>query len=161
NEHARDAVLVKFADQKSRLAVMKERVSQLTSSEAESLERKTKSDRKLADIRTELEWLQSEEAAMVYSDEEIVSETKKWSQKKKAGQQIIEQLKLERTENHGRLTNLEQELKEIQRLHKGFVEAVRISEVKATRLEVQIQNLLGQLETNYGMTLEKAAEFEL
>ncbi|WP_203332606.1 chromosome segregation protein SMC [Planococcus beigongshangi] len=161
NEHARDAVLVKFADQKSRLAVMKERVSQLTSSEAELLERKTKSDRKLADIRTELEWLQSEEAAKVYSDEEIVSEIKKWSQKKQAGQQIVEQLKLERTENHGRLTNLEQELKEIQRLHKGFVEAVRISEVKATRLEVQIQNLLGQLETNYGMTLEKAAEFEL
>ncbi|WP_033543711.1 chromosome segregation protein SMC [Planococcus sp. CAU13] len=161
NEHARDAVLVKFADQKSRLAVMKERVNQLTESEAELLERKNKSDRKLSEIRAELEWLQSEEAAKVYSDEEIIAEIKKWTHKKQTGLEKISRLKERRTENHTRLTALEQELKEIQRLHKGFVEAIRICEVKTTRLDVQIQNLLGQLEADYGLTLEQAAQFEL
>ncbi|RAZ79239.1 chromosome segregation protein SMC [Planococcus halotolerans] len=161
NEHARDAVLVKYADRKSQLAVMKERVNQLTDSEAELLVRKEKSDRKLSEIRSELEWLQSEEAAKVYSDEEIIDEIAKWSRKKQDGTQKISGLKESRLQNQSQLIALEQELKEIQRLHKGFVEAIRICEVKATRLDVQIQNLIGQLENNYELTLEQAVQFEL
>ena len=161
NENARDAVLVKYADRKSQLAVMKERVNQLTDSEAELLVRKEKSDRKLSEIRSELEWLQSEEAAKVYSDEEIIDEIAKWSRKKKDGTQKISGLKESRILNQSQLTALEQELKEIQRLHKGFVEAIRICEVKATRLDVQIQNLIGQLENNYELTLAQAMQFEL
>ncbi|RLQ92697.1 chromosome segregation protein SMC [Planomicrobium sp. Y74] len=161
NEHARDAVLVKYADRKSQLAVMKERVNQLTDSEAELLVRKEKSDRKLSEIRSELEWLQSEEAAKVYSDEEIIAEISKWSRKKQDGTEKISGLKESRLQNQSQLTALEQELKEIQRLHKGFVEAIRICEVKATRLDVQIQNLIGQLENNYELTLEQATQFEL
>ncbi|HSJ38387.1 MAG TPA: chromosome segregation protein SMC [Planococcus sp. (in: firmicutes)] len=161
NETARDAVLVRFADQKSKLAVMKERVSQLTQSEAELLERKKKSARKLDEIRTELEWMQSEEAAKVYSDEEIVAQITEWTHKKKSGQQRISGLKEQRSQNQSELTGLEQELKEIQRLHKGFVEAIRICEVKSTRLDVQIQSLIAQLENSYELTLEEAMQFEL
>ncbi len=161
NETARDAVLVKFADHKSQLAVMKERVNQLTYSEAELLVRKKKSDRKLDEIRSELEWLQSEEAAKVYSDEEIIAEISNWSHRKQSGLQKIGQLKGNRTQNQSELTILEQELKEIQRVHKGFIEAIRICEVKATRLDVQIQNLLGQLENNYQITFEQASQFKL
>ncbi|MFC3211286.1 chromosome segregation protein SMC [Planomicrobium okeanokoites] len=161
NESARDAVLVKFADHKSQLAVMKERVNQLTDSEAELLVRKEKSDRKLKEIQSELEWLQSEEAAKVYSDEEIIAEISKWSSKKQMGMQKISELKELRIQNQSQLTELEEELKEYQRHHKGFVEAIRICEVKATRLDVQVQNLIGQLENNYELTLEQATQFEL
>lgn len=161
NESARDAVLVRFADEKSKMAVMKERVNQLTQSEAELLERRNKSARKLDDIRTELAWMQSEEAAKVYSDEEIIAQINHWTHKKQTGQQKIGELKERRTTNQNNLTVLEQELKEIQRLHKGFVEAIRICEVKSTRLEVQIQSLLTQLESNYELTLDEAMEFEL
>ena len=161
NENARDAVLVKFADHKSQLAVMKERVTQLTESEAELLIRKNKSDDKLTELRSQLDWLQSEEAAKVYSDEEILSEIKKWSHKKQKGLQKISQLKERRIQNQSQLTLLEQELKEIQRLHKGFVEAIRICEVKTTRLDVQIQNSVSQLEENYQLTFAQAIQFEL
>lgn len=161
NESARDAVLVRFADEKSKLAVMKERVNQLTLSETELLERRNKSSRKLDEILSQLEWMESEEAAKVYSDEEIIAQIQDWSSRKKTGQQKIGELKERRSGNQSELTELEQELKEIQRLHKGFVEAVRICEVKSTRLDVQIQGILAQLENNYELSLEEALQFQL
>lgn len=161
NETARDAVLAQYAEQKSRLAVMKERVSQLTESEAELLERKTKSDRLLEGISAELDWLNSEEASKVFSDEEIITEITKWSHKKQIGLQKISHSKAERIQKQELLTALEQELREIQRLHKGFIEAIRICEVKATRIEVQIQNLIDQLDNAYQLTLQQALQYEL
>lgn len=161
NESARDLVLDKLSDQKSQLAVMKERVAQLMRSESELLERKLKSDRKLEEIQKELQWIQSEEATKVYSDEEIIQEIAKWTEKKVLEQETIQKLRQERTERHAEMTVLEEQLKEMQRIYKGYVEAIRICEVKSTRVEVQIQSFLAQLETNYQITLEEAKAYEL
>lgn len=161
NETARDAVMAKLADQKSLYAVVKERVSQLVQSEAELLERKLKSDRKLQDLQKELDWIQSEEAAKVYSDEEILAEISKWSQKKQVEQAAIEALKAERLASQTEMNGLEESLKELQRLYKGFVEAIRICEVKSTRIDVQIQTFLAQLENVYQLSLEQAKQFDL
>ncbi|KOF10387.1 chromosome segregation protein SMC [Planococcus glaciei] len=161
NESARDLVLGKLSDQKSQLAVMKERVAQLMRSESELLERKLKSDRKLEEIQKELQWIQSEEATKVYSDEEIIQEIAKWTEKKVLEQETTQKLRQERTERHAEMTALEEQLKEMQRIYKGYVEAIRICEVKSTRVEVQIQSFLAQLETNYQITLEEAKAYEL
>lgn len=161
NESARDLVLGKLSDQKSQLAVMKERVAQLMRSESELLERKLKSDRKLEEIQKELQWIQSEEATKVYSDEEIIQEIAKWTEKKVLEQETTQKLRQERTERHAEMTVLEEQLKEMQRIYKGYVEAIRICEVKSTRVEVQIQSFLAQLETNYQITLEEAKAYEL
>ncbi|QDY44533.1 chromosome segregation protein SMC [Planococcus glaciei] len=161
NESARDLVLDKLSDQKSQLAVMKERVAQLMRSESELLERKLKSDRKLEEIQKELQWIQSEEATKVYSDEEIIQEIAKWTEKKVLEQETTQKLRQERTERHAEMTALEEQLKEMQRIYKGYVEAIRICEVKSTRVEVQIQSFLAQLETNYQITLEEAKAYEL
>lgn len=161
SDSARDAVMGKLADQKSLFAVVKERVAQLIESEAELLERKEKSSQKLDALQKELQWIQSEEAAKVYSDEEILEEIEKWSHKKQVEQSAAESLKKERTEKQDELNQLEEILKETQRIYKGFVEAIRICEVKATRIDVQIQSFLAQLENNYQLPLEEARRFKL
>ncbi|MEK6268863.1 MAG: chromosome segregation protein SMC [Planococcus sp. (in: firmicutes)] len=161
NESARDQVLAKLAEQKSLYAVTKERVAQLTASEAELFERLEKSNRKLQDHLKELEWIQSEEAAKVYSDEEILLEIKTWSAKKLQIQETVNETKEQRVKEQSSLNNLEEKLKEQQRIYKGYVEAIRIYEVKSTRLEVQIQSFITQLETNYQLTLEQAKQFEM
>ena len=160
-ESARDAVLAKLGDQKSQLAVIKERVAQLIQSESELQQRKLKSDGKLQEIQLELDWIQSEEAAKVYSDEEIIAEISKWTEKKQLEQQKVLAMKEQRTSEQKNLNSLEEELKEIQRLYKGFVEAIRICEVKTTRLEVQLQGFIAQLENSYQLTLSEAKLFEL
>lgn len=161
NESARDQVLTKLAEQKSLYAVTKERVAQLTASEAELFERLEKSKQKLQDHQKELEWIQSEEAAKVYSDEEILREIKAWSAKKLQIQQTVNETKEQRAKEQSNLNSLEENLKEQQRIYKGYVEALRIYEVKSTRLEVQIQSFITQLETNYQLTLEQAKQFEM
>ncbi|MGB6407043.1 MAG: chromosome segregation protein SMC [Planococcus donghaensis] len=161
NESARDQVLTKLAEQKSLYAVTKERVAQLTASEAELFERLEKSKQKLQDHQKELEWIQSEEAAKVYSDEEILREIKAWSAKKLQIQQTVNETKEQRAKEQSNLNDLEENLKEQQRIYKGYVEALRIYEVKSTRLEVQIQSFITQLETNYQLTLEQAKQFEM
>ena len=161
NETARDQILSGLADQKSELAVMKERVAQLIGSESELLERKEKSDRKLQENRRELAWVESEEAAKVYSDEEIIEEITKWTLKKRRAQESIRNTKQLRSAQQEELNALTEELKELQRVYRGFVEAIRICEVKSTRAEVQIQSLVSQLEEHYHMTIEEAKEFQL
>ncbi|MGH2317464.1 chromosome segregation protein SMC [Planococcus sp. SE5232] len=161
NESARDQVLEKLAEQKSLHAVTKERVLQLTNSEAELFERLEKSSRKLQEHQKELQWIQSEEAAKVYSDEEILQEIESWSAKKMQIQQTINQTKEQRAEQQDSLNGLEEDLKEQQRIYKGYVEAIRICEVKSTRLDVQIHSFILQLETNYQLTLEQAKQFEM
>lgn len=161
NESARDQVLEKLAEQKSLYAVTKERVTQLTASEAELSERLEKSNRKLQEHQKELQWIQSEEAAKVYSDEEILREIESWSAKKVQIQQTVNQTKEQRAEQQNGLNELEENLREQQRIYKGYVEAIRICEVKSTRLDVQIQSLIAQLEASYQLTLEQAKQFEM
>ncbi|HSP22247.1 MAG TPA: chromosome segregation protein SMC [Planococcus sp. (in: firmicutes)] len=161
NDSARDSVISKLADQKSSLAVMKERVAQLIDSEAELQERKEKSDLKIQQLQKELDWIKSAEASKVYSDDDILREITDWTSKKGMVQQALIELKAGRTAKQAELSALEEQLKELQRIYKGFVEAIRICEVKSTRIDVQIQGFLSQLENNYHMAIDEARKFRL
>lgn len=59
------------------------------------------------------------------------------------------------------LTTLEEQLKELQRIHKGFIEAIRANELKRSRVEFEMNNYNNQLEENYQLTLEEAMEVAL
>ncbi|MDN7241276.1 chromosome segregation protein SMC [Planococcus sp. N028] len=161
NESAREVLMAKLMEQKSAFAVIKERVNQLIESEAELAERKAKSDKKLRDSEKELEWIQSEEASKGYSDEEILLEISSWTNKKELAQLKIQETRLLRSEKQEELNKLEEALKETQRLYKGFVEAVRICEVKSTRIDVQMQSFIDQLENEYQLTVAEAKLIEL
>ncbi|MGI2327220.1 chromosome segregation protein SMC [Planococcus sp. YIM B11945] len=161
NETARDAILTKLSEKKSQYAVMKERVAQLMQSEGELAERKSRSDLKLQNSQKELAWIQSEEANRGYSDEEISAEIAKWTEKKYHEQQKIQDIRQTRSDKQNELNALEEQLKELQRLYKGFVEAIRICEVKSTRLDVQMQGFIAQLENDYQLTVKEAKLVEL
>ena len=59
------------------------------------------------------------------------------------------------------LTTLEEQLKELQRTHKGYLEAIRANELKCSRVEFEINNFNEQLEENYQLTYEEAEELAL
>jgi chromosome segregation protein len=160
-ETARDELLRKLAEHKSDLAVRKERIQQLTSQTAELLEREESSVARLGNLERELTWIQSEEAEKSYSDDEIEAEITRWATSRQKARKTIETARSERSKLQQALDSLEAQLREQSRIHKGFTEAVRICDVKATRLEVQLQGLLGQLEDHYEMDLETASGYSL
>lgn len=160
-ETARGELLAKLAEFKSDMAVHKERIQQFTAQVGELSERRATSDHRLVELERELEWIQSEEASKSFSDEEIEAEIQKWSDARKSANTTVDASRKERQKLQHALDGEEQQLREQSRIHKGFTEAVRICEVKATRLEVQLQGLLGQLEEHYEMDLEAASHYPL
>ncbi|ANU17484.1 chromosome segregation protein SMC [Planococcus maritimus] len=160
-ETARGELLAKLAEFKSDMAVRKERIQQLTAQVSELVERHTTSLNRLAELERELEWIQSEEASKSFSDEEIEAEIQKWSNARQSASKTVDASRNERQKLQHTLDEEEQQLREQSRIHKGFTEAVRICEVKATRLEVQLQGLLDQLVDHYEMDLETASRYPL
>lgn len=57
-----------------------------------------------------------------------------------------------------KLAAIEEDVKEKQRMHKGFVEAINALSIKRSRLQYDQTNLLTQLEENYELTFEMAKE---
>ncbi|MGM0897567.1 MAG: chromosome segregation protein SMC [Bacillota bacterium] len=160
-ETARGELLARLAELKSDMAVRKERIQQLASQIGELSERQSASLARLRDLERELEWIQSEEATKSFSDEEIAAQIQKWSEARISANKTVDASRKERQKLQHELDDEEQQLREQSRIHKGFSEAVRICEVKSTRLEVQLQGLLGQLEDHYEMDLKAASSYPL
>ncbi len=160
-ESAREVLLSKLAEFKSDLAVRKERIAQLVLQTAELQEREAASADKLESLEQQLAWIASEHAQKNYSDEEVDAEIGRWSTARRAAKETIERVRAERQKLQQTLDAHEEQLREQSRIHKGFIEAVRICEVKSTRLEVQLQGLLGQLSEHYSMNLTAASEYPL
>ncbi|MGM9927484.1 MAG: chromosome segregation protein SMC [Bacillus sp. (in: firmicutes)] len=75
--------------------------------------------------------------------------------------QTVELIASRRAErNHLQMTleDAELELKELQRIYKGHVEALKDEEVKINRLDVELENRLQHLQQEYALTYEAAKE---
>lgn len=70
----------------------------------------------------------------------------------------IEACRLSRIEKNQFIQDEERELKDIQRQHEQFLKALQEKEVKANRLDVELENRLNHLQTEYIMTYEKACQ---
>lgn len=66
--------------------------------------------------------------------------------------------KEEKVGQQNELSSLEAQLKELQRIHKGYLEAIRANELKRNRVEFEMDNFTAQLEENYQLTFEEAEE---
>lgn len=64
----------------------------------------------------------------------------------------------ERLELNGKLEKYDVQVKELQRLHKGLVEALRDEEVKLNRLDVELENRLAHLREEYLLSFDGAKE---
>ncbi|TFJ94636.1 chromosome segregation protein SMC [Lentibacillus salicampi] len=70
----------------------------------------------------------------------------------------IQTMRANRSERTQVLQDQDRELKEENKRHQAFKEAIQEKEVKANRLDVELENRLSKLQTEYTMTFEKAGQ---
>ncbi|MFJ8234392.1 chromosome segregation protein SMC [Ureibacillus sp. NPDC094379] len=156
-ETEKDVLREQSAQKRSELAVLQEQVGQLQIATADLALKRTKAKQQVDTISQEIQWLQND-GANGPSDSEIDETLRSWTEKKEQLTNEIYKNRQMRSELNQKLTELEEQLKEMQRIHKGFLDALRAVEVKRSRFEFEINRLHTQLEEQYEMEYEEAVE---
>lgn len=144
---------VLLAEQEERVKNQQEKTNILKERLTEQIERFTK-------IAEELEELisisQSNE-----TEEEINGKLIEKSKEKEAITSSIQEMRSDRMVRTQRMQDEERELKEESKKHHGILQQIQQKEVKANRIDVELENRLSLLQTEYMMTYERAKkEFE-
>lgn len=155
-ETEKDVLREQLAEKRSQLAVMQEQLSQVQITTAELALQLNKAHQKVKNISQEIVWLQSDESTNHLSDEEVEEQVMTWKARRDALQETIAEKKEQKLGQQQELSTLEEQLKELQRIHKGYLEAIRANELKRNRVEFEMDNFIEQLEENYQLTFEEA-----
>jgi len=161
SETEKDVLREQLAEKRSQLAVMQEQMSQVQIATAEIALQLNKAQQKMDSISQEIIWLQSDESTKLLSDEEVEEQVATWKERRDSLHKTISQKKDEKIAQQQQLATLEEQLKELQRIHKGYLEAIRANELKQSRLEFEIKSFNEQLEENYQLILEEAEEIAI
>ncbi|WP_088005900.1 chromosome segregation protein SMC [Indiicoccus explosivorum] len=161
NEAARGEVLSRLSDEKSRLAVLQERVSQSAAAKREAARQLDKSRGFIQKAREEMGWLQEGGNAPDYSEADILHEISRWTAAKEAAQERAAHAKEKRQLQEAEQERLTESLKELQRTAGECAESIHDLEVRAARTETQMFSLTGQLAENYRLDPSDAACYEL
>ncbi|RUL55834.1 MULTISPECIES: chromosome segregation protein SMC [Lysinibacillus] len=155
SETEKDALREQSAKKRSELAVIQEQVSQLQIATAELALKRTKANQQVEALTQEIQWLQNDDLNGP-SEEEIEETVKQWSKEKNALTTKIQTNRTARSDYQQSLMTLEEQLKEMQRVHKGFLESIRSVDVNRSRIEFEINRLHTQLEEQYELEFEEA-----
>ena len=167
-----DELTLKKQMQQSSKAQLTSEIHELKVSHASKKEKlqsiQEKYNRLLRDIE---EWSTKEQDAkedidLLFSDMEsnesgeiqLEEAAKKKSQDKEETIQLIASRRNERNHLQLRLEDEEKEIKEVKRIYKGHVEALKDEEVKINRLDVELENRLQHLQMEYTLSFEEAKE---
>ncbi|WP_174613260.1 chromosome segregation protein SMC [Virgibacillus ihumii] len=90
------------------------------------------------------------------TEEEIEQVVQTVNADKKSITEKIQKLRTERMKRTQLIQDNERELKEENKNHQAFLQALQQKEVSANRLDVELENRLSKLQTEYTMTFEKA-----
>ncbi|WP_077326137.1 chromosome segregation protein SMC [Virgibacillus siamensis] len=90
------------------------------------------------------------------TEEEIDQNLQSVKAEKESIQEQIQQLRSDRLERTQRIQDQGRELKEENKKHQAFVQSIQEKEVKTNRLDVELENRLSKLQTEYMITFEKA-----
>ncbi len=161
SETEKDVLREQLAEKRSQLAVMQEQMSQVQIATAEIALQLNKAQQKMDSISQEIIWLQSDESTKLLSDEEVEEQVATWKERRDSLHKTISQKKDEKIAQQQQLATLEEQLKELQRIHKGYLEAIRANELKQSRLEFEMKSFNEQLEENYQLILEEAEEIAI
>ncbi|RHW39678.1 chromosome segregation protein SMC [Lysinibacillus yapensis] len=156
-ETEKDALRESAAQKRLELAVMGEQVSQLQVAVAELALKRSKAKQNIESITLEINWLQNDDVNAP-SDEEIEKTVLEWNSKKNSLTAKIQENRTLRATHQQNLSQLEEQLKELQRVHKGFLESLQDIEVKKSRVEYEIDRLQTILDEQYEMDFEEARE---
>ncbi|MCA0969171.1 chromosome segregation protein SMC [Halobacillus litoralis] len=90
------------------------------------------------------------------TEEEMVEEIEEMQNRKQRTEQLIQERREKRADAYKQVEQIEAELKEQNRILQNFTQDIQVKEVKANRLDVELENLLDYLQKEYVMTFEKA-----
>lgn len=156
-ETEKDVLRETSAQKRSELAVVQEQLSQLQIATAELALQRSKAKEQVTSITQEIQWIQNDEVNGP-SEEEIEATVQQWSIKKDLLTKEIQKNRGLRLGHQQTLSRLEEQLKELQRLHKGYLESLRAVEVKRSRVEFEINRLHTLLEEQYELDFEEAQQ---
>ncbi|OCA83864.1 chromosome segregation protein SMC [Pseudobacillus wudalianchiensis] len=154
----KETIVQSISELSSKLAVKNEQLASRTERLEQVVAELTVSEQKYKQWSEDLKWLQTEMSESGQGEEELDEAARKKRQDKEEITKLITMRRNERMDKLGQLENEEKELKEARRLHKAMSEAVQDEEVKINRLDVELDNRLGQLSKEYAMTYEAAKE---
>ncbi|HWL11991.1 MAG TPA: chromosome segregation protein SMC [Ureibacillus sp.] len=157
SETEKDSLRESSAQKRSELAVVQEQLSHLQIATAELALNRSKAKQQVTTISQEIKWIQNEDVNGP-SDEEIEKTVREWTAKKEALTANIQKSRNLRSEHQQQLSQLEEQLKELQRIHKGFLESLRTVEIKVSRIEFEMNRLHTLLEEQYELDFEEARE---
>lgn len=142
---------VAFAAKKEQLAHAVEKLSNVTS-ELEISEAKWKL------VKEDLELLTSEMTSSHSGEEQLEDAAVKKQQEKNAAIQLIGERRAERLQLQMQLDEMDLDVKETRRIHRGIVQALKDEEVKLNRIDVELDTRLSNLREEYMMSFEGAKE---
>ena len=157
SESEKDSLRESSAQKRSELAVAQEQLNQLQIATAELALQRSKAANQVTSLAQEIKWIQNEDTNGP-TDDEIEKTVLEWTSKKEVLTESIQTNRTLRSEHQQALTQLEEQLKELQRIHKGFLESLRTVEVKASRIEFEMNRLHTLLEEQYELDFEEAQE---
>lgn len=154
----KDVLRDQIGEKRSHLAVAQEQLSQLQVTTADLAVQLSKANESIEKISQEIEWFRSDAGLNGPSMEDIEKSIVEWSAKRQTLLDIITEKREQKETMQAKLTTIEEDVKEKQRMHKGYVEAINTLSIKRSRLQYDQTNLLTQLEENYELTWDMAAE---
>lgn len=142
---------VRFAAKKEQLAHAEEKYALLTSEWHEN-------DEKWKNVEEDLRLLSSEMSSSHSGEEYLEEAANQKQQEKNQTIHLISVRREERLQLQISLDELEMEIKEQRRVHRGMVQALKDEEVKLNRIDVELDTRLNHLREEYLMTYEGAKE---
>lgn len=141
---------ISLAEQEERIKNQKEKVKSVET-------RITESNNLLRSYKKDLDNLY--EMAYIEETEEEIDQKLELNRKKKEGlTNLIQERRLQRAQLTQIIQDEEKELKEENKRHQTFAQEIQQKEVQANRLDVDLENRLNHLQTEYTITFEKASQ---
>ncbi len=153
-EHVAESIgelRVAFAAKKEQLSHATEKLTLVTSDLEES-------EAKWRLVKEDLELLTSEMSDSHSGEEHLEDAAVKKQQEKTAAIELIGERRAERLQLQMQLDELDLDVKETRRIHRGMVQALKDEEVKLNRIDVELDSRLTNLREEYMMTFEGAKE---
>ncbi|MEL3960490.1 chromosome segregation protein SMC [Lysinibacillus endophyticus] len=156
-ETEKDSLREQSASKRAELAVVQEQLSQIQIATADIALKRTKAKQQVDSILQEIQWIENSELNSP-SEEEIEKTMIEWTKRKEELTNKIQTSREARSNHQLKLSKLEDDLKELQRIHKGFLESLRSIEVSKSRIEFEMNRLHVQLDEQYELDFEEAQE---
>lgn len=155
SETEKDLLREESAKKRSELAVLQEQLNQLQIQTADIELKRSKLLQQIDTISREIEWIQNEQENEL-TEEEITKAIQEWIEKREQCSSTIQEKRRTRIDCQQQLAQLDEQLKELQRVHKGYLEQLRSMDVKKSRIEFEINRLNNLLEEQYEIDFEEA-----